>query len=413
MKKIRLHLPSLLILLIIATGLLLNKAIVTAATTVKVTSIQVLNLTSNYVILSEKEVFTAKTKILPARATNKGITWTTSDASVASVNSKGVVTAKSGGICEITATAKDKSKKRISYFVRVLTDTNYLCQGTWTSDYGNFNAGLVFSPTGSYSLSDIDAGNPIHYGTYLIDNQKRTIAFDGSSDEMEKVNETWSYSFPSSNKMLLTKGTKNITYTKSSKMMNKNYLCNRQGLLYSNKSAGISITGYIGTASSITIPSAISGKPVISISGLAGNTTIKKVILPDSITEISSYAFKDCIMLGDIVMPDGLRSILEGAFLGCSSLEGITLPKNLEVLEASIFEDCTSLSDVTIPEQITILFNHTFRNCSSLKKLTLPTGLRSIEPDALLDCENVTIYGDPDSYAQDFAKTNNINFIAR
>ena len=45
--------------------------------------------------------------MFPTDSANKNIGWSTSDSSIASVNSDGLVTAKSGGICYITATTID------------------------------------------------------------------------------------------------------------------------------------------------------------------------------------------------------------------------------------------------------------------------------------------------------------------
>ena len=49
--------------------------------------------------------------VLPSDADNKNVSWSTSDSSVASVSSDGLVTAKSGGICYITAITADSGLK--------------------------------------------------------------------------------------------------------------------------------------------------------------------------------------------------------------------------------------------------------------------------------------------------------------
>lgn len=56
---------------------------------------------------------------LPTNATNRAVTWTSSNTSVATVNSDGLVTAVSAGTCTITATAKDGSGKTASCTVTV------------------------------------------------------------------------------------------------------------------------------------------------------------------------------------------------------------------------------------------------------------------------------------------------------
>jgi len=58
--------------------------------------------------------------VVPAYATNKALTWTSSNANVATVDSSGVVTGKATGTVTITATAKDGSGKSATASVTVL-----------------------------------------------------------------------------------------------------------------------------------------------------------------------------------------------------------------------------------------------------------------------------------------------------
>lgn len=61
--------------------------------------------------------------VLPENATNKALNWDSSNKSVATVNSSGVVTALSAGTTTITATAVDGSNKAATATVTVLADT--------------------------------------------------------------------------------------------------------------------------------------------------------------------------------------------------------------------------------------------------------------------------------------------------
>ena len=60
--------------------------------------------------MSVGEVFALTAIILPDSSKDASVTWDSSDYTVASVNSSGVVTAKGVGICEITATAGGKNR---------------------------------------------------------------------------------------------------------------------------------------------------------------------------------------------------------------------------------------------------------------------------------------------------------------
>ncbi len=93
-----------------------SKVKVTSKITVKqyVTSVK---LTDTSVTIGEK--VTVKATVAPSNASNKSLTWKTSDASIATVDGSGVVTGVKAGTVTITATAKDGSKKSGSCKVTV------------------------------------------------------------------------------------------------------------------------------------------------------------------------------------------------------------------------------------------------------------------------------------------------------
>lgn len=74
--------------------------------------VDALHLDESELTMRVGETKTMLAVVMPANASNKGITWTSSDPSVASVSQSGVVTAMKAGKVVITATSKDNSSAR-------------------------------------------------------------------------------------------------------------------------------------------------------------------------------------------------------------------------------------------------------------------------------------------------------------
>lgn len=85
----------------------------------KVTKVTNVKLNKKNITLKAGKVYTLKASVSPSKASNKALVWKSSNNSIASVNSKGVVSAKKAGTVTITATAKDGSKKKASCKVTV------------------------------------------------------------------------------------------------------------------------------------------------------------------------------------------------------------------------------------------------------------------------------------------------------
>ena len=81
-------------------------------------------------------------------------------------------------------------------------------------------------------------------------------------------------------------------------------------------------------------------------------TTLKKVTLRNSITEIPEMAFLNCTGLQTVSIPSGLTKIGTQAFFGCSSLQNVTLPASLTEIGYQAFRDCDALTSITFPDSL-------------------------------------------------------------
>lgn len=173
--------------------------------------------------------------------------------------------------------------------------------------------------------------------------------------------------------------------------------------------SGWMVTG-IGTVTSeeVVIPPYRSGEPVIAIyAAFGGNPKIKKVILPDTIIQISDHAFINCRSLEYINLADctRLKEIQDEAFYGCDALKTVELPDSITAVGESsnnVFSDCDNLESVKLPGKLTAFSGGWFSRTPKLKSLTLPDTLTVLGDNALAGTsiesikipESVTVIGD-------------------
>ncbi len=138
------------------------------------------------------------------------------------------------------------------------------------------------------------------------------------------------------------------------------------GFEYEIADGEVTITGYVGenTETEIQIPEAIKNLKVTTIGNFAfdnaftdyddfeGTGNFVSVIIPDSVTSICDYAFRECIALSDIVIPKSVTTIGEYAFDGCTNLDSITIPNSVTSIGDYAFTSCYALENITIPDSI-------------------------------------------------------------
>ncbi|GAA6318302.1 MULTISPECIES: glycerophosphodiester phosphodiesterase family protein [Anaerostipes] len=88
--------------------------------TVKTKKVSSVKFSSSQKCLEVGQTYTRKPSVSPSYAYNRGVTYKSSNTKIATVSSSGKITAKGIGYATITATAKDGSKKKGSYKVRVI-----------------------------------------------------------------------------------------------------------------------------------------------------------------------------------------------------------------------------------------------------------------------------------------------------
>ncbi|AEF84138.1 surface antigen BspA [Treponema primitia ZAS-2] len=181
--------------------------------------------------------------------------------------------------------------------------------------------------------------------------------------------------------------------------------------------------------------------PYSSIEYRPNKDKIVSLILPDTITNIGEYMFRDCTALESVDLPDHLTTIKNHAFYNNSSLTSIIFPDSLVSIGNEAFRGCNGITfqttgnnvhvstlesgkvlicngvilewladktgAITIPEGITdigtvfqgsgitsidmpnslnAIGDYAFRGCTSLTSIDLPDSLTTIGEGAFIGC---------------------------
>ena len=197
---------------------------------------------------------------------------------------------------------------------------------------------------------------------------------------------------------------------------------------YNNQPNGVIYAGkvalcYKGTMSSGTSISLTNGTITIANEAFYQCTNLASVTIPSTITSIGQSAFYGCsgltrvnitdlhswcnITFGyysnpisvahhiyindaeviDLVIPNSVTTISNYAFDGCTGLTSMTIPNTVTTIGSSAFSDCTGLTSITIPESVTTIGSYAFCGCSGLVDLTMPNSVTHIGERAFYECE--------------------------
>ena len=108
------------------------------------------------------------------------------------------------------------------------------------------------------------------------------------------------------------------------------------------------------------------------------SSNVRKVIIDDGVTSISSYAFEGYSNLMYVTIGDSVTSIGDYAFFGCSKLTSVTIPDSVTIIGDFAFFRCSSLETVTIGDSVTSIGQAAFFDCKSIENVFLFVSVNSI-----------------------------------
>lgn len=138
------------------------------------------------------------------------------------------------------------------------------------------------------------------------------------------------------------------------------------------------------------------------------------VVVPGQIKEIpvsiAPGTFASNNHIQTVYLEEGVTSISPSAFEYCDSLQSIEIPGSVTKIEELAFSNCKQLQSIVIPESVKSIGYLAFFGCKNLKSVTIGSNVKSIGGNVFDFCKNLTISAPSGSYAQTYAKENNIPF---
>ena len=186
------------------------------------------------------------------------------------------------------------------------------------------------------------------------------------------------------------------------------YLCSYDGMLFTKDMSTLLFCPR-NKSGEVVIPE---GVIRLGDSAFSGCRRITKLIFPKT---LQYFETRCCLRMSGLTtpisIPQEVKKVGYDAFVYTSVEENITLPSDVDLSEGAAFSLMQGCKRIKLCDGFTSLPNSTFHT-TKIVEIEIPETVEYISPDCFGFCPNLTILGFRNSYAEEYASQNNINFSA-
>ena len=116
---------------------------------------------------------------------------------------------------------------------------------------------------------------------------------------------------------------------------------------------------------------------------------LTEFVFGDEVEHIPAYLCHKLTTLKNLVIGNSVTTIGEGAFHRCTSLTEVTIPNSVTTIGDFAFHSCTGLQKVTIGNSVKSIGSNAFSSCTSLTAITIPNSVTSIGDETFYNCRSL------------------------
>ncbi len=134
------------------------------------------------------------------------------------------------------------------------------------------------------------------------------------------------------------------------------------------------------------------------------NGTKTDVVIPNTVIEIATDAFRDNDKIRTVTIPNSVKKINEYAFWDCDSLESVSIGTGLNKIDDFVFANCMGLVSVSLPANIKSIGIYAFEDDVNLEAINITENVHNIHESSFDGCYKLIIFAPEGSYAWDYAQ---------